>query len=163
MRFPRERLTIRQVIVAVAVIAIGFAATRAFALGERVPGISAGIFALVIALTVGTDRAIFGHRCRAFWLGFVLSGCMYIAFVFILQEVTDLSIIRHVYNRLSPLLGQPSYPIPTIADTLKEALPSFTIYFVAGTLVACIGGLIGIVFWPIVTFVSREIRHRRSM
>src|SRR3954447_11582113 len=84
------RLSVGRVMVAVAVLAVGLAALKAF--GPEPPGRGLGMLALVPVLVAGTDRALFARR-RAGWAGLVAAGGAYLALV--------LSFHREAYQSLS--------------------------------------------------------------
>jgi MFS family permease len=144
----------------IAILAVGLAALLALR-PPRVqddPGVGLLAFVLAAALTVAADRALFGPRRRAFWLGFTATGwlCAAAALVF-LQETRDYlfeygpPLVRarrelqqqHAAAARALVIGVDDLETPQVSEWyfLSSLLAEVGLGLAVGLLIASAGGL----------------------
>jgi hypothetical protein len=77
----RRSWSIARLMTAIATLAVGLSVLQALSTrqGRTDPGLAALIFLLTLVLTAAADRALFGRRNRAFWLGFAVAAWLCVA------------------------------------------------------------------------------------
>src|SRR4051812_23981420 len=72
----RHTCSIARLMSGIAILSVSLAALLALRQRQVLDDPGVGLLALVLALilTTGADRALFGRRYRAFWLGFTATG-----------------------------------------------------------------------------------------
>ncbi len=144
----------------IAILAIGLAALLAL----RPPGVQGdpgvGVLAFLLAavLAAGADRALFGRRRRAFWLGFTATGwlCAAAAVVFLgetrgylLEYGPPLVRARQVVQKQHAAAAQARFQgielaTPQVSEwyLLSSLIAEVSLGLAAGLLIASAGGLI---------------------
>ncbi len=93
----RRTWTIARLMADVAIFSVGLAALHAllpFRVGDD-PGVGVLTLPLALILTTGADRAVFGGRSRAFWLGFAATGWLCAAVALMNLHATRSYLLRY--------------------------------------------------------------------
>jgi hypothetical protein len=141
---------------AIAILAVGLSAS--LALGSRRarndPDVRVLAMALALILTLAADRALFGRRHRAFWLGFTAAGWLCAATVLSFHQDTRRYLRRYgppllreheLYQRqlVWARMGRaPAPPRPPEWHLLASLLAESGLGLALGVLAASAGGLL---------------------
>ncbi len=159
---PRPAWSVARIMADIAILAVGMTALPALCLRRNDSGV--GVLATVMALilTVVTDRALFGRRHRAFWLGFTAAGwlCAVMALSY-LQETR-----RYLLKYGPPLVrAREDFQRQHIAvhmarqQGIELASPEVSEWYLLSSLFTELG--LGLVFWGLVASLGGLFAGRR--
>jgi hypothetical protein len=162
----RRPWSIARLMAAIATLAVGLSVLQALRPRQDMtdPGLDALNLVLSLALTAATDRALFGRRHRAFWLGFTAAGWLCVALALTYLQETRNYLLRYgpplvraredsqrafawaMHRRVSPPPRPPEWYL------LLSLIAELGLGLAMGTLAASAGGL----FTVSVVFIARQ-------
>jgi hypothetical protein len=93
----RRRWSIARLMAAIATLAVSLSVLQVLRprRGMTGPGLITLILVLTLVLTAAADRALFGRRYRAFWLGFTAAGWLSAAWVLTYHQEASRYLLRY--------------------------------------------------------------------
>lgn len=168
---PKPTWSVARIMADIAILAVGLTALPALCSRRNDSGVGMLVMVLALILTLVTDRALFGRRHRAFWLGFTAAAWLCTALALSHLQETRRYLLKHgpplvrgredfqrqhIAVEVARLQGVNLVP-PQVSEwyLLCSLFSELGLGLILGGLVASLGGLIA----AAVAFLAHQVDH----